>query len=117
MNQMIFYISLLLFLIPVNSILYAQECTGTSNEVSQADPLTYRWTFKTTPANEGEFTFECVDEKVGLVAFFWDQTNGFTETQMSNIPGTQRFTYKTTPMEEGSTLNFPASSPMRGECP
>lgn len=98
--------SLLLFLIPIHSILYAQECTGTSNETSQDDPLNYKWTFKTTPVNEGEFTFDCIDEKVGLVAFFWNQTNGFAETQMNNTPGTQSFTYKTIPMEEGSVLKF-----------
>lgn len=98
-----FIFVLMFFAMPVHS-LFSQECVGTSNEVSDAMPLSYGWEFKTTAASEAEITFECLDQKDGLVAYIWDESNGFMEKQMTQIPGTNKFTYTTAALDAGAII-------------
>ena len=74
--------------IPVTATTAANsECGGISNEASQGTFDTgYNYSFKTSGTNV-TINFEMLDNKVGVVAFLWDQTSGLVETQMTNVGG------------------------------
>ncbi|MFN0049533.1 MAG: family 16 glycosylhydrolase [Cytophagales bacterium] len=64
------------------------ECFGKAVESTEGNPflLGYKFTFATVGSNVVA-TFELIDAKVGLVAFLFNRTNGFAETQMTNTSG------------------------------
>lgn len=74
--------------IPVSATTSANsDCEGISNLASQGTFDTgYGFSF-TTDGTNVTITFEMLDNKAGIVAFLWDQTSGFAETQMTNVGG------------------------------
>lgn len=68
------------------------DLQGTSTEASQfsfTDGYNYHLS---TSAAGVVCEFELLDDKVGVVAYVWDYTNGFKEHMMTNVEGKQ-FTY------------------------
>jgi len=58
-------------------------CSGTSTDASDGSfILGYNYDF-TTSGTDVTVTFEMLDSQVGLVAFLWNRTDGFVETQMT----------------------------------
>ncbi len=74
--------------IPVSATTGANtDCSGLSNLASQGTFDTgYSYNFATNGTNV-TISFEMLDGKSGIVAFLWDQTSGFVETQMTNVGG------------------------------
>ncbi|WP_405566085.1 glycosyl hydrolase [Polaribacter sp. Asnod6-C07] len=81
------------------------ECAGTSNEsVEGSFSLGYNYEF-TTNGTDVTFTFELLDdEKVGVVAFLWQQSP-FSETQMDLVSG-KKFTKTLGGFSNGQTINY-----------
>ena len=90
--------------IPVSATTGANsDCEGISNLASQGTFDTgYGFTFATSGTNV-TITFEMLDNKAGVVAFLWDQTSGFVETQMTNIGG-NKFSITLTGKSTGSII-------------
>ncbi len=81
------------------------QCSGTSTLAQQGSFSTgYNYNFQTI-GTDIKITFELLDtDKVGVVAFLWNQSP-FTETQMSTVSGTT-FTQTITGQTLGSTINY-----------
>ncbi len=81
------------------------ECAGTSNEAVEGSfSLGYNYEF-TTNGTDVTFTFELLDdEKVGVVAFLWQQSP-FIETQMDLVSG-KKFTKTLSGFTNGETINY-----------
>jgi beta-glucanase (GH16 family) len=80
-------------------------CSGTDTSAQQGSFSTgYKYAFETI-GNDVKFTFELLDtDKVGIVAFLWNQSP-FTEFQMSNVSG-NTFTKTITGLTSGATINY-----------
>lgn len=64
------------------------ECFGKAVESTDGSPFTLGYKFSFVTVGTGVVvSFELLDSKVGLVAFLFNKTNGFTETQMTNTSG------------------------------
>jgi hypothetical protein len=65
----------------------SSDCAGISNVASQGTfDSGYSYSFSTSGTNV-TINFEMLDNKSGVVAFLWDNTSGFVETQMTNVGG------------------------------
>ncbi|MEN9444693.1 MAG: hypothetical protein RIS47_1583, partial [Bacteroidota bacterium] len=64
------------------------DCFGKATESAEGDAFAqgYKFSF-VSQGSDVLVTFELLDTKVGLVAFLFDRTNGFAETQMTNTAG------------------------------
>lgn len=90
--------------IPLNATtLPNSDCAGISNVASQGTFDTgYNYSFSTTGTNV-TLNFELLDNKAGVVAYLWDYTSGFAETQMTNVSG-KKFTITLSGKSAGSIL-------------
>ena len=81
------------------------SCTETSNEAQQGSfSVGYKATFETVGSNV-TVTFELLDtDKIGVVAYLWQQTP-FGETPMDNISGLT-FSRTLTGQASGSTITY-----------
>lgn len=80
------------------------SCSETSSEASQGSFTNgYKATFETVGTNV-TITFELLDEKIGIVAYLWNYTSGFTESAMTNTEG-KKFSATLSGLEIGSTIN------------
>ncbi|VBB48383.1 exported hypothetical protein [uncultured Paludibacter sp.] len=81
------------------------QCSGTDNQTDPAyQSLSNGYTYNfTTSGSDVTITFELLDAKTGLVAYLWDKTSGFTETQMTNTTG-QIFTTTLTGLTANSDI-------------
>jgi len=80
------------------------ECSGSATQSSQGDAfsLGYKYSF-TTSGTSVTVAFELLDAKDGLIAYLWNRTTGFAETQMTNTSG-RIFTKTLTGLTSGSTI-------------
>ncbi|PWJ42906.1 InlB B-repeat-containing protein [Sediminitomix flava] len=80
-------------------------CNGVSTEVVEGDALSlgYNYNFATTGTTV-DVTFELLDEQVGVVAFLFNRTDGFVETQMAENNGV--FSVQLTEQVEGTALTL-----------
>lgn len=80
------------------------ECAGIETTHDQGDPFDagYEYTFTTT-GTDVTITFELLDAKDGVVAFFWNKTTGFLETQMTLVEG-KKFSLTLPSQEIGAEL-------------
>lgn len=80
-------------------------CSGTGTEAQEGTFSTgYNYAFETI-GNDVKITFELLDtDKVGVVAFLWQQTP-FTEYQMNNV-SENIFTYTITGQTQGATISY-----------
>ncbi len=86
---------------PVNT---DTPCSGSSTVSSQGEAFASGYTYSfTTIGTDVTITFECLDTKVGLVAYLWDKTTGFSESMMTNSLG-QVFTKKMTGLTVGANI-------------
>lgn len=99
----------LLFLFAVmmvwGNVVFAEntECAGSSTTASEGSFTNgYNYSFTTT-GTDVTVTFDLLDTKEGLVAFLWNRTSGFAETQMTNVSG-QKFSYTLTGQTLGATI-------------
>lgn len=80
-------------------------CAGQDTEASQFSFSTgYKYEFQTV-GNAVKVTFELLDDKAGVVAYLWDYTSGFAETQMQNAGG-KKFTITLNNQTAGATLRL-----------
>lgn len=81
------------------------ECSGTSSDASQGAFSTgYTYSFQTT-GTDVTFTFELLDtDKVGVIAYLWQQTP-FAETGMDNVSGLT-FTKTLGGQTPGATISY-----------
>ncbi|MFY0483613.1 glycosyl hydrolase [Flavobacterium sp. PLA-1-15] len=80
-------------------------CSGTSSEAQQGSfSIGYDYTFATS-GTDVTVTFEMLDtDKVGVVAYLWQQTP-FAETQMTNVSGLT-FSKTLTAQTPGATITY-----------
>jgi len=80
------------------------ECSGVSTQSVDGEAFTlgYNYNFSTV-GTDVTVSFECLDSKVGLVAYLWNRTSGFNETQMTNSTG-QIYTKTLTGQTPGATI-------------
>lgn len=79
------------------------ECAGTSAVASDGSFTSgYNYAF-TTSGTDVTVSFELLDTKVGLVAYLWNRTSGFAESQMANTSG-QKFSYTLAGQTLGATI-------------
>ncbi|MEI7504326.1 MAG: T9SS type A sorting domain-containing protein, partial [Paludibacter sp.] len=90
--------------IPVSATTGANsDCEGISNVASQGTFDTgFSYSFATSGTNV-TLNFEMLDNKSGIVAFLWDYTSSFVETQMTNVGG-NKFSVKLTGKTTGSII-------------
>jgi len=80
------------------------ECTGTDTQAAQGSfTLGYNYTFTTT-GTDVTFTCECLDSKVGLVAYAWTYNPNFAEVMMTQGVG-QSFSKTFTGQTIGASFN------------
>lgn len=80
------------------------ECFGKAVESTDGSPFTLGYKFNFATVGTGVVvSFELLDSKVGLVAFLFNRTNGFTETQMTNTSGSI-FTTTIANQADGATI-------------
>lgn len=80
-------------------------CSGTSTVAAQGSfTLGYNYSF-TTSGTSVTATFELLDVQVGIVAYIWNYTSGFAETQMTNSSG-QTFTQTLSGLTLGSVIQI-----------
>jgi len=85
--------------------LASSECEGISNLASQGSFNSgYAYSFSTS-GNNVTVNFEMLDTKDGVVAYLWDYTSGFAETQMTNVGG-KKFAFTLSGKSTGTTLKF-----------
>jgi len=92
--------------IALNAItLPSSDCAGISNVALQGTFDTgYSYSFSTSGSSV-TFNFELLDNKAGVVAYLWDYTSGFAETQMTNVSG-RKFTITLTGRSSGTILKL-----------
>ncbi|OIP83270.1 MAG: hypothetical protein AUK44_05625 [Porphyromonadaceae bacterium CG2_30_38_12] len=85
--------------------LASSECEGISNVASQGTFSNgYAYSFSTS-GNSVIANFEMLDSKEGVVAYLWDYTSGFAETQMTNVGG-KKFSITLNGKTAGATLKL-----------
>ncbi len=87
MKKIYLHILLMVLMLPIVHQVNAQ-CSTTSSEAAEGAFSTgFTSTFETTAGGDLIITFELLDtDKVGVVAFLWEQTP-FSEVQMANVSG------------------------------
>ncbi len=79
------------------------DCAGISNAASQGTFSSgYSYSFSTS-GNNVTINYELLDNKSGVVAYLWDYTSGFAETQMTNVGG-KKFTITLSGKTAGAIL-------------
>ena len=87
----------------IANTLPSSDCAGISNVASQGTfDSGYSYSF-TTSGTSVAINFEMLDNKAGIVAYLWDYTSGFAETQMTNVSG-KKFSISLSGKTSGSII-------------
>jgi hypothetical protein len=92
-------------------------CSGTSADDQPGQggfEVGYNYSFETLPnGTDVKFTFELLDDKIGVVAYLWRTPPDFLETQMTLVSG-QTFTLTVSGQTPGATITYASKFAFQG---